>query len=102
MSDHAAAGTGSSRAAGNETGFVHENCTSVRDFHLRAIGDCFEETQEGNFMRRQAGVRGRGRANLRDVHGAAGEGRKNQAVDQVMVRGEPQRRLRSCGHFWGM
>lgn len=67
--------TGGGRATSDQAGLVHQDCTCVGDFHLCAICDGFQQTQERNLMRCQTGVRGRGRADLGDVHGAASEGR---------------------------
>lgn len=47
-------------------------------------------------MRCQAGVGGRGGADLGNVDRPAGESRQDQAINQVMVRCESQRRLLCC------
>lgn len=71
----------------DEAGFVKERGTGDGDFEEGAVGDGVKEAEEGEFGGRETGGEGVG-ADLRDVEGLAGEGREDEAVPQVGVRGE--------------
>lgn len=66
--------------AGYEARVVGKCGTRVRDLERRAVGDGFEETDEGNFVGGKAGRDGGGGADLRDVNWATREGREDEAM----------------------
>lgn len=81
----AAACTQSCAAAGDKTRFVHHYGSTVRNLHLGAIGDRFEETQKGDFVRRKTRIGRRVGADLGDVHGFAGQGCENETVGEILL-----------------
>ena len=71
--------------AGDKTWVVGQGGTRVRDLKSGAVGDGFEEAEKRDFVRRKARCEGAGRANLRDVDGAAGESREDETVGEGFV-----------------
>lgn len=71
--------------AGDEARLVGYGGARVGDLHGAAIGDGFEETQERDLMRGEAGIRGRVPADLGYVDGPAGQRRKYQPAGERLV-----------------
>ena len=71
MAEHpACGGAGAGGAACDEARAVDEGGARVGDFDVGAVGDGFEEAEEGDFVRGEAGGGGGGGADGGDVQGA--------------------------------
>jgi hypothetical protein len=98
MPDHAPAGTRTWGTPSDQTGFVHHGRAGIGDLDLRAIGDGFEEAEEGYLVGSKARIcRGRG-PDLRYVDWAACESREDQTVWEGFLGCETKRWLGRAGH----
>lgn len=99
LDDVALGGAQAGNCACDEARVVCDCGTAVRDLHGAAVGDGLEEPQEGDLMRGEARVRGRGASDLGDVDGTAGEGRNGEAPGEGPVAGESEVFRRGARHF---
>lgn len=99
LDDVALGGAQAGDCARDEARVVRDCGAAIGYLHGAAVGNGLEEAQEGDFMGREAWVRGRGASDLGDVDGTAGESRDGEAPGQGPVAGESEEFRRGARHF---
>lgn len=83
---------------GNESRMKRDCSTRVRDLHSAAIRDCFEESQERDFVGCETGVCRRRASDFGNVHGSAAEGGNGEPAGKCPVPCKSQELGRGVGH----